>query len=221
MTVVYELAKRVMDVSIAAVALTILSLPLLFIALMIPRRIGPGSPFFKQTRPGRNGRPFTVIKFRSMRDEYDRDGRLQSDLERTPPFGWFLRRRSIDEVPQLINVLKGEMSLVGPRPLLMEYLDRYPPEFRRRHDVLPGITGWAQINGRDFTTFRQRLELDVWYVDNRSLLLDLRILLLTLRLVLFKPQIAPLDQNMDEIDDLGLHPDAHQGASHRPGANGP
>lgn len=202
----YAIVKRLLDMSVALTVLVLLALPLLIIGLIIPRKLGPGGPFFRQVRPGLNDRPFSVIKFRTMREAYGADGQPLSDPDRTPPFGWFLRQRSIDELPQLINVLRGEMSLVGPRPLLMEYLDRYPPQYRRRHDVLPGITGWAQINGRDFATFKQRLDMDVWYVENRSMLLDLKILLLTLRLVLAKPKIAPLDQTMEEVDDLGLHP---------------
>ena len=202
----YGLGKRLLDITVALIVLALLALPLLIIALIIPRRLGPGGPFFRQVRPGLHGRPFSVIKFRTMREAYGADGQPLSDPDRTPPFGWFLRRHSIDELPQLINVLRGEMSLVGPRPLLMEYLDRYPPQYRRRHDVLPGITGWAQVNGRDFATFKQRLDMDVWYVERRSMRLDMRILLLTLRLVLFRAQIAPLDQTMEEVDDLGLHP---------------
>ena len=215
----YGFGKRLLDITVALTVLALLALPLLIIALIIPRRLGPGGPFFRQVRPGLHGRPFSVIKFRTMREAYGADGQPLSDPDRTPPFGWFLRRHSIDELPQLINVLRGEMSLVGPRPLLMEYLDRYPPQYRRRHDVLPGITGWAQVNGRDFATFKQRLEMDVWYAERRSMLLDVRILLRTLRLVLVRPQIAPLDQTMEEVDDLGLHPATVRDATQRDGRN--
>ena len=215
----YGFGKRLLDITVALTVLALLALPLLIIALIIPRKLGPGGPFFRQVRPGLHGRPFSVIKFRTMREAYGADGQPLSDPDRTPQFGWFLRRHSIDELPQLINVLRGEMSLVGPRPLLMEYLDRYPPQDRRRHDVLPGITGWAQVNGRDFATFKQRLEMDVWYAERRSMLLDVRILLRTLRLVLVRPQIAPLDQTMEEVDDLGLHPATVRDATQRDGRN--
>ena len=197
--------KRLLDLVVAIAALVILAPVLLVIASMIRRKIGPGSPFFVQTRPGRHGRPINVVKFRSMLDARDDDGRPLPDAERTPPFGWFLRRYSIDELPQLINVVRGNMSLVGPRPLLLEYLERYPTEYLRRHDVLPGITGWAQIHGRDFATFSERLDMDLWYVDHWSFALDLRILWKTLLMILFQPRIAPIDQSMDEVDDLGLH----------------
>lgn len=202
----YGILKRSLDLILATFALLVLALPLLVIAVLITRRLGPGGAFFKQVRPGLHGRPFTVVKFRTMREAFDAEGRPLPQSERTPAFGWFLRRLSIDEIPQLINVVRGEMSLVGPRPLLLEYLDRYPDAYARRHDVLPGITGWAQVHGRDFVTFSKRLEMDVWYVENRSLILDLRILWLTLIMVLLRPQVAPIDQSMDEVDDIGLHP---------------
>ena len=205
MTLPYRLVKRLLDVAVAVLALTVLAIPLLVVALLITRTLGPGGPFFRQVRPGLNERPFRVLKFRTMREAYDAAGEPLPDIDRTPPFGWFLRRHSIDELPQLINVLRGEMSLVGPRPLLIEYVERYPLEYRRRHDVLPGITGWAQINGRDFATFKQRLDMDLWYVDHRSLATDLKILWLTVTRVVLRPSIAPLDQDIAEVDDLGLH----------------
>jgi len=201
----YVALKRLLDVSVAVVVLVVLAVPLGVVAFIITRTLGPGGPFFRQVRPGLDERPFSVIKFRTMREAYDAAGEPLPDVDRTPPFGWFLRRHSIDELPQLINVLRGEMSLVGPRPLLLEYVERYPLEYRRRHDVLPGITGWAQINGRDFATFRQRLDMDLWYVDHRSLATDLKILWLTVTRVVFRPSIAPLDQDIAEVDDLGLH----------------
>ena len=135
--------------------------------------------FFRQVRPGLNGQPFTIFKFRTMTDERDADGSLLSDAERLADFGRFLRKTSLDELPELFNVLKGDMSLVGPRPLLMQYLDRYTPEQMRRHDVKPGITGWAQVNGRNALTWEQKFALDVWYVDNVSLWLDVKIILMT------------------------------------------
>jgi len=201
----YDAVKRSLDVIVALLALVVLAVPLVVVAIVITRTLGPGGPFFRQVRPGFNERPFIVLKFRTMREAYDDAGEPLPDVDRTPPFGWFLRRHSIDELPQLINVLRGEMSLVGPRPLLLEYVERYPLEYRRRHDVLPGITGWAQINGRDFATFKQRLDMDLWYVDHRSLATDLRILWLTVTRVVLRPSIAPLDQDIAEVDDLGLH----------------
>ena len=205
MTPSYGSMKRLLDLGVAVVAIVILAFPLLVVAALITRKLGPGGPFFRQVRPGLGERPFRVLKFRTMREAYDDAGEPLPDIDRTPPLGWFLRRHSIDELPQMINVLRGEMSLVGPRPLLLEYLDRYPPEYRRRHDVLPGITGWAQVNGRDFATFKQRLDMDLWYVDHRSLATDLKILWLTVTRVVLKPSIAPLDQDMAAVDDLGLY----------------
>jgi sugar transferase EpsL len=140
-----------------------------------------GSPvIFRQERPGYLGRPFTMYKFRTMRDVLDANGRPLPDSARLTRFGRFLRATSLDELPELVNVLRGEMSLVGPRPLLMEYLERYTPRQRLRHQVRPGITGWAQIHGRNALSWEEKFELDVWYVENRSLLLDFKILLLTL-----------------------------------------
>jgi sugar transferase EpsL len=139
-----------------------------------------GSPvLFRQQRPGQHGRPFTIYKFRTMSDVRDGQGNLLPDAGRLTPFGRFLRRTSLDELPELFNVLKGEMSLVGPRPLLTEYLDRYTLEQARRHEVRPGITGWAQVNGRNALTWEQKFALDVWYVDHLSFWLDLKILALT------------------------------------------
>lgn len=149
-----------------------------------------GAPvLFRQMRPGLHGRPFLMIKFRTMRDIADSDGELLPDAERMTPFGRFLRSTSLDELPELWNVLKGEMSLVGPRPLLMEYLHLYTEEQFRRHEVRPGITGWAQVNGRNAIDWDKKFELDVWYVDHRSLWLDLKILYLTLRKVLVREGI--------------------------------
>ena len=152
---------------------------LLLLALLVRLRMG-APVFFRQKRPGLRGEPFELIKFRTMTNDRDADGNLLPDKDRLPPFGRFLRSSSLDELPELLNVLKGEMSLVGPRPLLMQYLERYSPEQARRHDVPPGITGWAQINGRNALSWDQKFKLDVWYVDNRNLGLDLKILFLTL-----------------------------------------
>lgn len=170
--------KRVVDVIAAGVGLLVLSPVLVVIAIAVRRRLG--SPvLFSQERPGLGGRSFTIRKFRTMTDARDAEGILLPDAERLTPFGRWLRSTSLDELPELWNVLVGQMSLVGPRPLLTEYLDHYTPEQARRHNVRPGMTGWSQINGRNDMSWEQKLDLDVWYVDNQSLWLDLRILLRT------------------------------------------
>ena len=174
--------KRIIDVAAAGLGLVMLSPLLLIIGLAVLMALG--SPIlFRQERPGRHGRPFTLYKFRSMRTAGEGAAPL-SEAERLTRLGAFLRRTSLDELPELWNVLRGDMSLVGPRPLLMEYLPLYTPEQARRHHVRPGITGWAQINGRNAISWEEKFRLDVWYVDHRSLSLDLRILLLTIRRVL-------------------------------------
>ena len=157
----------------------VVSSPLLaLVALLV--RLKLGSPvLFRQMRPGLHGRPFTMLKFRTMTDARDASGQLLPDSQRLTPFGRFLRSTSLDELPELINVLKGDMSLVGPRPLLMQYLERYTPEQRRRHEVRPGITGWAQVNGRNALSWERKFELDVWYVDHQSPWLDLKIIFMT------------------------------------------
>jgi len=181
--------KRFFDVLVAFVALLLLAIPLVVLALLIRYKLG--SPvLFRQMRPGLNGRPFIMVKFRSMTDARDRVGVLLSDSQRLTTFGRFLRVSSLDELPELWNVLRGEMSLVGPRPLLMEYLPLYSSEQFRRHEVRPGITGWAQINGRNAISWADKFALDVWYVDNHSFWLDLRILCLTLRKVLARDGIS-------------------------------
>lgn len=173
-----RLLKRTCDVVLAAAAITLLSPLLAAIGLAV--RLKCGCPvFYRQVRSGLHGKPFHMIKFRTMTNETDAYGNLLPDEERLTPFGHFLRSTSLDELPELLNVLRGEMSLVGPRPLLMEYLERYTPEQARRHEVRPGITGWAQINGRNAISWEERFKLDVWYVDNWSILLDIRVLLST------------------------------------------
>ena len=175
--------KRVMDISIASLLLIMLSIPMLLTALVV--RLTMGRPvLFRQLRPGLKGRPFTLLKFCTMTDARDSQGNPLPDERRLTATGRALRRLSLDELPQLVNVLRGEMSLVGPRPLLMEYLPLYTPEQARRHDVLPGITGWAQVNGRNALNWEDRFRLDVWYVEHQSLGLDLKILGLTLLRVL-------------------------------------
>jgi sugar transferase EpsL len=170
--------KRVFDICVSAIALSLLA-PV-FIGTAILVRIKLGSPIlFTQIRPGLHSQPFKMMKFRTMTDERDEQGKLLPDSERLTTFGKFLRSSSLDELPELLNVLKGDMSLVGPRPLLMEYLPLYSVEQARRHHAKPGITGWAQINGRNAISWEQKFSLDVWYVDNQSLLLDIKILFLT------------------------------------------
>ncbi len=170
--------KRLFDL-LCAIVLIIILLPLLiFIALIVWSTMGYPF-FFCQLRPGYKGKPFMCYKFRTMNDKRDQHGNLLPDELRLTRLGKFLRATSLDELPELFNVLRGEMSLVGPRPLLMQYLERYTPEQARRHDVLPGITGWAQINGRNALTWEEKFRLDLWYVDNWSFWLDLKILALT------------------------------------------
>jgi lipopolysaccharide/colanic/teichoic acid biosynthesis glycosyltransferase len=181
--------KRLTDIIAALLTLLILIVPLILLALLIKMKLG--SPvFFKQTRPGLNGRPFNMVKFRSMTDARAPSGQLLSDAERLTPFGRFLRASSLDELPGLWSVLKGDMSLVGPRPLLMEYLPLYSPEQARRHNVRPGITGWAQVNGRNALNWEDKFKLDVWYVDNHTFWLDIKILWLTVRKVLVREGIS-------------------------------
>lgn len=181
--------KRTFDFLAAFFGLLALSPLLLLLALLIRRKLG--SPvLFSQVRSGQDGKPFRMVKFRSMTDARDAAGNLLPDAERLPPFGRFLRASSLDELPELWNVLKGDMSLVGPRPLLMDYLPLYSPEQYRRHAVRPGITGWAQVNGRNAISWEQKFAYDVWYVDNRSLWLDIRILLLTLKKVFIRDGIS-------------------------------
>ena len=170
--------KRLFDVVVSAFGLVILTPFLLAIALVL--LAVQGRPLLlRQRRPGLYGRPFVIVKFRTMTEEVDAAGNLLPDDQRITRFGRFLRHTSLDELPELYNVLKGEMSLVGPRPLLMRYLDRYSPEQMRRHEIRPGITGWTQVNGRNALSWEEKFALDLWYVDNRSLALDLKILLLT------------------------------------------
>lgn len=181
--------KRLFDIIASIVALILLSPAMALIAWQIHRKLG--SPIlFRQVRPGLNGKPFQIVKFRSMRAATDDMGQLLPDADRLTPFGRYLRSSSLDELPELWNVIKGDMSLVGPRPLLMEYLSLYCPEQYRRHKVRPGITGWAQVNGRNSLTWEDKFKLDVWYVDHRSFWLDLAILFLTVGKVLKREGIS-------------------------------
>ncbi len=186
-------AKRIFDLALTIPALVLLAPVLLGVALAVRLKLGPGV-IFRQQRPGLHGRPFWIYKFRTMRPGPG------TDAERLPPFGRLLRSTSLDELPELLNVLKGDMSLVGPRPLMMGYLPLYSPEQARRHEAMPGITGWAQINGRNALSWEERFALDVWYVDNRSLWLDVVILWRTVRAVIRREGISAVgDVTMPEF----------------------
>lgn len=170
--------KQLLD-SLTSLILLMFLTPLLFAVTVLLSAANQGSPFFIQQRPGRHGKTFRLLKFRTMNNKTDEQNRLLPDEKRLTPVGRLVRSLSIDELPQLVNVLKGDMSLVGPRPLLVKYLDRYTPEQARRHEVKPGITGWAQVNGRNAISWEEKFRLDVWYVDNMSFWLDMKILMLT------------------------------------------
>ncbi|MHB0965716.1 MAG: sugar transferase [Bellilinea sp.] len=193
------LPKRIFDLFISSLGLILTSPLLAILAVLV--WIKHGRPIlFSQARPGYNGKIFTLYKFRSMSNELDSNGKPLPDTQRITRLGHFLRASSLDELPELINVLRGEMSLVGPRPLLVEYLPRYSAEQRRRHDVLPGITGWAQVNGRNALTWEEKFALDVWYVDHWSFGLDIKILWLTVGQVLQRRNITPPGQtSMEEF----------------------
>lgn len=195
-----KFGKRILDVAIAAIALVLLSPVILVVALAI--WLVMGRPVvFRQLRPGLHGKPFVMYKFRTMTEEHDKAGNLLPDEKRLTRLGRFLRRSSLDELPEFWNVLKGDMSLVGPRPLLMEYLDRYTPEQFRRHEVKPGITGWAQVNGRNAISWEEKFKLDVWYVDHMNFWLDLKILFLTFWNVIRRQGIsAPGHATMPEFE---------------------
>lgn len=181
--------KRLFDISASAFALFLLFPVIALVAWKVKRNLG--SPvFFTQVRPGLNGKPFKMVKFRTMRDAVDANGQPLPDAERLTPFGNWLRSTSLDELPELWNVLKGDMSLVGPRPLLMEYLPLYNAEQARRHEARPGVTGWAQINGRNAISWEEKFKLDTWYVDHQSLWLDIKILFLTVKKVLVRDGIS-------------------------------
>ncbi|MCR5359979.1 MAG: sugar transferase [Thermoguttaceae bacterium] len=181
--------KRLADIFVSLALLAVLAIPLAVLALGV--RLFLGKPvFFRQERPGREGKVFRMFKLRTMTEARGKDGNLLPDAERLTRFGNFLRRTSLDELPELFNVLKGEMSLVGPRPLLVKYLPLYSPEQARRHLVRPGITGWAQVNGRNAISWEEKFALDIWYVDHYSFFVDMKILLITLRKVLFPEGIS-------------------------------
>ncbi|AAU38099.1 sugar transferase [[Mannheimia] succiniciproducens] len=184
--------KRLFDIVVALIALILFSPLYLFVAYKVKQNLG--SPvLFKQTRPGLHGKPFEMIKFRTMKDGVDENGNILPDAERLTPFGKMLRATSLDELPELWNVLKGDMSLVGPRPLLMEYLPLYNERQAKRHEVKPGITGYAQVNGRNAISWEQKFELDAWYVEHQSLWLDLKIIAKTIQKVIAKDDINAAD----------------------------
>ena len=194
--------KRTLDLVLSAGALLLLSPLIAALALLVRTRLGT-PVLFRQQRPGLGGIPFILYKFRTMTDDRDVQGRPLSDTERLTPFGRFLRSTSLDELPELLNVLHGKMSLVGPRPLLVQYLERYTPEQARRHEVRPGITGWAQVNGRNTLTWEQKFALDVWYVDHLSAALDLKIIV------------------VDHLEDHQARGHQRARSSHSPGVYGP
>jgi sugar transferase EpsL len=192
--------KRFFDLIISIPAYFFLAPLIYWIAFLIWLVMGKGV-FFKQIRPGFQGRPFTIYKFRTMREVFDKNGNHLPDAERMTRLGKFLRSASLDELPEILNVIKGDMSIVGPRPLLMQYLDRYTPEQFRRHEVKPGITGWAQINGRNAISWEEKFKLDVWYVDNHSVSLDLKIVASTIRKILTREGInQPGAATMEEFN---------------------
>jgi lipopolysaccharide/colanic/teichoic acid biosynthesis glycosyltransferase len=195
--------KRVFDLLLSIPVLILVSPVIIVVTLLVRMRLG--SPvFFSQLRPGLHARPFYMLKFRTMTNTRGSDGRLLSDDKRMTRLGNFLRRTSIDELPEFVNVFKGDMSLVGPRPLLMQYLDRYTPEQARRHEVKPGITGWAQIHGRNALTWEEKFKLDVWYVDNWSLWLDIKIIAMTIWKILQREGISqPGQATMEEFKGIG------------------
>lgn len=184
--------KRLFDLLLVLVSAPLWLPLLLFLALLVRLKLG-ASILFRQKRPGLNGEIFEMIKFRTMTSARDASGALLPDSERLPLFGAWLRSTSLDEIPELLNVLKGDMSLVGPRPLLVQYLPRYNPRQRRRHEVRPGLTGWAQINGRNAISWEEKFEFDVWYVENRSLILDIKILCKTLTVLIKRTGISASD----------------------------
>lgn len=196
--------KRVFDFIVALLALLLIGWFLIIIAIWLHFANKGSGAFFKQERPGLKGKSFFVIKFKTMTDERDQNGHLLPDTQRLTRVGRFVRSTSIDELPQLWNVLKGDMSFIGPRPLLMQYLPLYTKEQNRRHDVRPGITGWAQVNGRNLLLLSKKFELDVWYVDNLSFLLDIKILIMTVLNVLKRSDIGEGAANMTEVDDLNF-----------------
>jgi lipopolysaccharide/colanic/teichoic acid biosynthesis glycosyltransferase len=197
--------KRCIDFTIAFLALAIIGWFILLVAIMLHFANKGAGAFFLQERPGKDGKPFKVMKFKTMTDERGADGELLPDVQRITKIGKLVRSLSIDELPQFINVFKGDMSLIGPRPLLMHYLPWYSPEQARRHEVRPGITGWAQVNGRNHCKLSKKFELDVWYVDHCTLATDLKICKMTILNIIKREDVGEGTGNMEEVDDLGFH----------------
>lgn len=194
--------KRAIDVTASGCALVVLAVPLAAVTVWLHFANKGAGAFFFQERPGKNGKIFKVVKFKTMTDERDANGKLLPDAQRLTKVGRFVRSTSIDELPQLWNVFKGDMSLIGPRPLLVQYLPLYTPEQARRHEVRPGITGWAQVNGRNHCKLSKKFELDVWYVDNLSFLTDCKIIGMTVNNVLHRADIGEGSGDMKDVDDL-------------------
>ena len=197
--------KRCIDFTIAFLALVIIGWFILLVAILLHFANKGAGAFFLQERPGKDGKPFKVMKFKTMTDERGADGELLPDVQRITKIGKLVRSLSIDELPQFINVFKGDMSLIGPRPLLMHYLPWYTPEQARRHEVRPGITGWAQVNGRNHCKLSKKFELDVWYVDHCTLATDLKICKMTILNIIKREDVGEGTGNMEEVDDLGFH----------------
>lgn len=197
--------KRCLDFTIAFFALCFIGWFILLVAILLHFANKGAGAFFFQERPGKDGKPFKLIKFKTMTDERDADGLLLPDVQRLTKVGRLVRSLSIDELPQFINVLKGDMSLIGPRPLLMHYLPWYTSEQNRRHEVRPGITGWAQVNGRNHCKLSRKFELDVWYVDHCTFKTDVEICILTILNIIKRKDVGEGTGNMEEVDDLGFH----------------
>ena len=196
--------KRVLDFLISLIALLLIGWFLIIVAIWLHFANKGAGAFFYQERPGKGEKIFKVIKFKTMTDERDSEGNLLPDAQRLTKVGRIIRSTSIDELPQLINVLKGDMALIGPRPLLVQYLPLYSPKQRRRHEVRPGITGWAQVHGRNLLILSKKFEYDVWYVDHCSFLLDCRIIIITILKVFKKESVGNGAMDMQEVDDLGF-----------------
>lgn len=194
--------KRILDICISLLALIVLCPLIVVVTVWLYYANKGAGAFFFQERPGKDGKIFKVVKFKTMSDKRDKDGKLLPDAQRLTKVGKFIRSTSIDELPQLFNVLKGDMSLIGPRPLLVKYLPLYSPEQARRHEVRPGISGWAQVNGRNLCKLSKKFEYDVWYVDHCTLATDLKIIYTTMMNVLHRKNIGVGSGNMEEIDDL-------------------
>lgn len=196
--------KRFIDFFLTSISLILLSPLLLIIMIWLWIANKNAGTFFRQKRPGKNGKIFCIIKFKTMTDERDQNGNLLPDAQRLTKIGKFVRSTSLDELPQLINVLKGDMSLIGPRPLLVEYLPLYSPEQARRHEVRPGITGWAQVNGRNLCQLSKKFQYDVWYVDHVSLVVDCKIVYMTIKNILRRKDIGTGASTMELVDDLNF-----------------